>query len=187
VPPVPLPEQAHPRCHKVGVLSGFSFGAIGHPIYCAGPCKYLSMARGCKDGQACDRCHLCAWSGRQQGAPGLARPPGLEAPARGAALAAKPAKPGERMRSTRPWTSEPPRPPAPTVKPAPQPPEVCPPPPRAPQPAARCGPEPAGAAAEPCRAERAAEELEKMSLGSVNHPHSCAKACKYFRKPRGCK
>ena len=37
-----------------------SAGSINHPHACAGFCKYyVKKARGCKDGSACARCHLC--------------------------------------------------------------------------------------------------------------------------------
>ncbi|CAE8615730.1 unnamed protein product [Polarella glacialis] len=38
-----------------------SMGSLGHPYTCAEACKYFLKARGCKDGAACDRCHLCEW------------------------------------------------------------------------------------------------------------------------------
>mmetsp|Transcript_112346 Transcript_112346/g.177606 ORF Transcript_112346/g.177606 Transcript_112346/m.177606 type:complete len:202 (-) Transcript_112346:105-710(-) len=38
-----------------------SIGSKGHPSQCAAPCKYVGKTRGCKDGAACDRCHLCDW------------------------------------------------------------------------------------------------------------------------------
>lgn len=39
-----------------------SAGSIGHPFTCAEPCKYVKKKnRGCKDGAACNRCHLCEW------------------------------------------------------------------------------------------------------------------------------
>mmetsp|Transcript_61128 Transcript_61128/g.138112 ORF Transcript_61128/g.138112 Transcript_61128/m.138112 type:complete len:291 (+) Transcript_61128:61-933(+) len=39
-----------------------SVGSIGHPLKCAMPCKYFQKkSRGCKDGQTCERCHLCHW------------------------------------------------------------------------------------------------------------------------------
>mmetsp|Transcript_50586 Transcript_50586/g.156551 ORF Transcript_50586/g.156551 Transcript_50586/m.156551 type:complete len:208 (+) Transcript_50586:72-695(+) len=37
-------------------------GSMGHPDRCALPCKYAFKARGCKDGSACTRCHLCPWT-----------------------------------------------------------------------------------------------------------------------------
>jgi len=36
-----------------------SKGSIGHPFTCADFCKYARKSRGCKDGVACDHCHLC--------------------------------------------------------------------------------------------------------------------------------
>lgn len=45
-PPVPLPLGP---------------GTIGHPYTCAEACKYVTKAKGCKDGAACERCHLCEW------------------------------------------------------------------------------------------------------------------------------
>lgn len=160
----PAPENMYPHRRKATVLSGsISFGSIGHPISCAGPCKYLSMkSRGCKDGPACDRCHLCVWprdNRRQQG---------VEVAAQARSGVATPT-PGERTGA----------PLAPKAKPAAQAPEVYPPPP---QPAAKRSPELTGD-----RIEWTNQDLEKMSPGSVNHPHGCAGACKYFRKPRGCK
>lgn len=38
-----------------------SKGSIGHPRRCADACKYAFKKRGCKDGAACDHCHLCVW------------------------------------------------------------------------------------------------------------------------------
>jgi hypothetical protein len=38
-----------------------SRGSVGHPRTCAEACKYAHKPRGCKDGSACDRCHLCQW------------------------------------------------------------------------------------------------------------------------------
>lgn len=39
----------------------FSCGSVGHPDACNEPCKYARKKRGCKDGLACSRCHLCTW------------------------------------------------------------------------------------------------------------------------------
>jgi len=38
-----------------------SVGSVGHPNSCALPCKFFRRARGCKDGKHCTRCHVCAW------------------------------------------------------------------------------------------------------------------------------
>eukprot|EP00933_Yihiella_yeosuensis_P065015 TRINITY_DN68615_c0_g1_i1.p1 TRINITY_DN68615_c0_g1~~TRINITY_DN68615_c0_g1_i1.p1 ORF type:complete len:225 (+),score=67.70 TRINITY_DN68615_c0_g1_i1:73-747(+) len=39
-----------------------SVGSAGHPHSCGLPCKYFWKPRGCKDGTACDRCHICRWT-----------------------------------------------------------------------------------------------------------------------------
>jgi hypothetical protein len=36
-------------------------GSVGHPHLCAGACKYNSR-KGCKEGDSCNRCHLCVWT-----------------------------------------------------------------------------------------------------------------------------
>mmetsp|Transcript_90225 Transcript_90225/g.165220 ORF Transcript_90225/g.165220 Transcript_90225/m.165220 type:complete len:238 (+) Transcript_90225:87-800(+) len=42
-----------------------STGTVGHPQTCAGACKFIMKKnRGCKDGAACNRCHLCEWKKR---------------------------------------------------------------------------------------------------------------------------
>mmetsp|Transcript_98578 Transcript_98578/g.234811 ORF Transcript_98578/g.234811 Transcript_98578/m.234811 type:complete len:238 (-) Transcript_98578:197-910(-) len=38
-----------------------SRGSVGHPYTCSAPCKYVRKSRGCKDGDLCNHCHLCAW------------------------------------------------------------------------------------------------------------------------------
>jgi len=42
--------------------SGSSVGTNGHPHSCGQPCKYFWKANGCKDGEACTRCHICKWT-----------------------------------------------------------------------------------------------------------------------------
>jgi len=54
----PPPEAWLLRFDTDGVVS---VGSVGHPQCCAAPCKYASR-RGCKDGAACARCHLCPWT-----------------------------------------------------------------------------------------------------------------------------
>ncbi|CAK0809571.1 unnamed protein product [Prorocentrum cordatum] len=116
---------------------GVSFGSIGHPGCCAGPCKYVSArSRGCKDGPACDRCHLCVWPRRdnqhQQRADG-GPAPRLRAGGSARSCAARPT-PSERVCTSL----------APESKATPRTPEeVCPPPP---QPAAARAPALAGVA-----------------------------------------
>jgi len=46
-------------CDIDGMLP--SKGSLGHPNSCGEACKYACKPRGCKDGLACDRCHLCDW------------------------------------------------------------------------------------------------------------------------------
>lgn len=58
-------------CHMDGMLP--SKGSLGHPYTCGEACKYASKPRGCKDGLACDRCHLCDWK-RKSPAPPPPRP-----------------------------------------------------------------------------------------------------------------
>eukprot|EP00930_Biecheleria_cincta_P030226 TRINITY_DN20941_c0_g1_i1.p1 TRINITY_DN20941_c0_g1~~TRINITY_DN20941_c0_g1_i1.p1 ORF type:complete len:190 (-),score=25.71 TRINITY_DN20941_c0_g1_i1:214-783(-) len=41
-----------------------SIGSNGHPYNCQDACKYASRPRGCKDGEACSRCHVCKWKKR---------------------------------------------------------------------------------------------------------------------------
>mmetsp|Transcript_65321 Transcript_65321/g.103496 ORF Transcript_65321/g.103496 Transcript_65321/m.103496 type:complete len:245 (-) Transcript_65321:59-793(-) len=50
-----------------------SSGSIGHPNTCAQACKYFRKARGCKDADRCDRCHLCIWKQPSAGKQGEAR------------------------------------------------------------------------------------------------------------------
>merc|ERR1719181_967027 len=42
-----------------------SIGTRGHPHSCADACKYVWKKRGCRDGAACVRCHLCRGSKSQ--------------------------------------------------------------------------------------------------------------------------
>jgi len=43
-----------------------SMGSVGHPDKCSMACKYFTKKRGCKDGAACDHCHLCKWDHTMQ-------------------------------------------------------------------------------------------------------------------------
>jgi len=40
-----------------------SRGSRDHPHACAQPCKFFYSAKGCKDGDNCERCHMCPWKG----------------------------------------------------------------------------------------------------------------------------
>eukprot|EP00927_Polykrikos_kofoidii_P015401 TRINITY_DN16843_c0_g1_i1.p1 TRINITY_DN16843_c0_g1~~TRINITY_DN16843_c0_g1_i1.p1 ORF type:complete len:383 (-),score=76.37 TRINITY_DN16843_c0_g1_i1:68-1156(-) len=52
----PLPTETSAQAQSLP-----SVGSLGHPLSCAAPCKYFAKPRGCKDGDACDRCHECSW------------------------------------------------------------------------------------------------------------------------------
>mmetsp|Transcript_49373 Transcript_49373/g.138878 ORF Transcript_49373/g.138878 Transcript_49373/m.138878 type:complete len:396 (-) Transcript_49373:74-1261(-) len=56
--PFSSPEPASSSVACGGLVS---VGSVGHPDWCAPPCKY-AFRRGCKDGTQCARCHLCRWS-----------------------------------------------------------------------------------------------------------------------------
>eukprot|EP00931_Biecheleriopsis_adriatica_P006927 TRINITY_DN108269_c0_g1_i1.p1 TRINITY_DN108269_c0_g1~~TRINITY_DN108269_c0_g1_i1.p1 ORF type:complete len:250 (+),score=26.79 TRINITY_DN108269_c0_g1_i1:101-751(+) len=36
-----------------------SFGSVGHPVSCAGPCPHINSKDGCRDGMCCAYCHRC--------------------------------------------------------------------------------------------------------------------------------
>jgi len=50
-----------PGLYGEGCIAPVSAGSVGHPYRCAEACKYARKSRGCKDGAACVRCHLCEW------------------------------------------------------------------------------------------------------------------------------
>lgn len=67
-----IPRDAHgaagesgngraPQSYEQWCAAKASAGSVGHPYACAEACKYVKKPRGCKDGTACDRCHLCEW------------------------------------------------------------------------------------------------------------------------------
>lgn len=57
-----LQSAAQPESSlKAGMAGQPSAGSAGHPYRCAEPCKYVKKPRGCKDGSACARCHMCEW------------------------------------------------------------------------------------------------------------------------------
>lgn len=53
--------MADTESHEPALVPVPSFGSMGHPHNCAGPCKYANRARGCKDALSCVHCHLCVW------------------------------------------------------------------------------------------------------------------------------
>eukprot|EP00440_Ansanella_granifera_P018726 gb/GFBE01020344.1/.p1 GENE.gb/GFBE01020344.1/~~gb/GFBE01020344.1/.p1 ORF type:complete len:218 (+),score=20.77 gb/GFBE01020344.1/:1-654(+) len=56
--PVPSTQQEPAVELPCGVPS---LGSLGHPHSCGDACKYVLKGRGCKDGEQCERCHLCRW------------------------------------------------------------------------------------------------------------------------------
>lgn len=183
VPPPPPQATAASAC----------FGSAGHPYACASPCRYVRRKGGCRHGDQCPNCHHSLW---QRKAPDVKLssagrcfgqlPMGQLCSSFGHPLGeASPvfraAEPRASMRI-----------------------EAC----REPlyvkaSPVAfhsvrHLGDDIAMAMAGPLRERtalvsgdgtlvEAAPALDSWSVGSVNHPHSCNKACKYFRKARGCK
>lgn len=61
--PTRVPPE-HPEAAAAAAAAGAapSRGSLGHPQSCGLACKYARKSRGCKDGYACARCHLCRWS-----------------------------------------------------------------------------------------------------------------------------
>jgi hypothetical protein len=63
-PMTPWPQFGSGRLQTKNVTNqiqtGVSVGSMGHP-HCNGACKYNSKAKGCKDGEQCDHCHICVW------------------------------------------------------------------------------------------------------------------------------
>jgi hypothetical protein len=59
--PADASAKAPPDTVSPPVGAPWSIGTQGHPWACAHPCKYVTKRRGCKDGGACDHCHMCVW------------------------------------------------------------------------------------------------------------------------------
>lgn len=57
-----ISASSTPRSRDSPVACAPSAGSIGHPHRCSQPCKFFWKRNGCKDGDQCDRCHLCPWS-----------------------------------------------------------------------------------------------------------------------------
>jgi len=59
--PIPPPPSAPPAIRELLGLPDTcpSVGSLNHPHGCADFCKYAKKSRGCKDGDACSRCHMC--------------------------------------------------------------------------------------------------------------------------------
>jgi len=69
VPPPHAPFAAGPEELPAGCPT---LGSLNHPHACADFCKYSKKSRGCMDGAACIRCHLCT-SKRLCAAPSVRR------------------------------------------------------------------------------------------------------------------
>lgn len=174
-PPTP-PEGARARPPKASTSTEFSYGSIGHPNGCAGPCKYLHMkSRGCQDGKACNRCHMCTWprselSCRQPAWPASGGVAPLAVPCGTETKTTAWHSEGKMSNASEGYTSEaegPARSPkdkriVTTAKP------------------------PVESVAKG-KAVMVPRDPAQLSVGSANHPHACAGACKYYRKRRGCK
>lgn len=59
-----LPQ--HEDVEAVTAADAPTTGSIGHPHRCEAACKYIKKPRGCKDGAACTRCHLCDFRNSKQ-------------------------------------------------------------------------------------------------------------------------
>lgn len=138
-----------------------SIGSHGHPYTCGNACKYYKRKSGCRDGADCKDCHFCHWQ----------RTPLLKPPAPQAAPMQ------EVVRQTA--APQAPEPMFDFCSPCKV--EIMPRPPMMAAPGLELeGPLPA-------EQEEAPEHDECPSVGSIGHPFTCASACKYARKQRGCK
>jgi hypothetical protein len=52
-------EQAPPQPSETFDVS---VGTLGHPTRCGAACKYVRRKGGCRSGPDCEQCHLCQWS-----------------------------------------------------------------------------------------------------------------------------
>lgn len=165
--------------HKVP--SQVSIGTVGHPVSCGPACRYVKRKGGCRDGTSCSSCHLCFWvRGKAQDEQQTTR--------RSQANARKPISSvgtvGHPVSCREPcllaWSE---------------------------------GGCPFGSSCQQCHrctpgaslgttvttkpstatlSSRAGDPMQagygiELSVGSYGHPVSCAEACKYARKPKGCK
>lgn len=62
VPQPFVPEAGRPDAATSDKGAPLRGGSFNHPHGCASPCKFARKGRVCKDGAACDHCHLCDWS-----------------------------------------------------------------------------------------------------------------------------
>jgi hypothetical protein len=69
IPPPPPPSTFVAAATAVTV----SRGSVGHPHTCAAPCRYVRRKGGCRDGADCPLCHVCLWQ-RASAGKSLAQP-----------------------------------------------------------------------------------------------------------------
>ena len=161
------------------VPSQVSIGTVGHPTSCGPACRYVKRKGGCRDGTACSHCHLCFWV-RQKDEQQSTRRSQANArkPISSVGTVGHPVSCAEPCllawgEGGCPFGSS------------------C-------QKCHRCTPGASlGATATakpppPTLPSRAGEPMQagygiELSVGSFGHPVSCAEACKYARKPKGCK
>jgi len=55
------PVQDPARKPDLRDVANMSIGSYGHPRHCSRACKFFTKGH-CKDGTACDWCHLCTWT-----------------------------------------------------------------------------------------------------------------------------
>mmetsp|Transcript_67154 Transcript_67154/g.160175 ORF Transcript_67154/g.160175 Transcript_67154/m.160175 type:complete len:380 (-) Transcript_67154:133-1272(-) len=61
--PRPQKESKTPAAAPTGSSGRIvSIGSVGHPFTCAEACKYVKRKGGCRDGSQCTKCHECFWS-----------------------------------------------------------------------------------------------------------------------------
>lgn len=191
------------------VPSQVSIGTVGHPVSCATPCRYIKRKGGCRDGSACLNCHLCFWVRHQEEQHVARRAQASKKPISSLGTVGHPIACGEpcllawsaggcpagssckKCHRCTPGASL-----APSVEACPAASQA------AASQAAASQPGPAGQAATQCRRSSGAGRCQEgeilqaagpghairvFSVGSFGHPLTCAEACKYARKPKGCK
>jgi hypothetical protein len=191
-PPLGLGE---PPSAARGIVS---VGSLGHPYTCNEACKYLKRKSGCLLGTSCNRCHLCHWhrKGKEPVQPveeHAPPPPAATHPRpptrptgtapRAATAARAPATPWPPL-SAAPWLAEALHPQLAVSSTEPAYVHVS----SGAASTMALGGASATTAASDAAAERGAATISQFpSLGSVGHPHSCGRACKYAGKTSGCK
>lgn len=147
-------------------------GVQGHPKACGPPCKYIKRKGGCRDGSSCPNCHLCFW--RKDIGDEVAKAPNV-----------KPSRVEPSTERLGLYDGEPCF--LPLLARASLPPKGtldC---NHAVQPINFLDVVPITVAASSAHPSLAEANNGWQSVGSIGHPHTCRKGCKYHNKPRGCK